>query len=322
MLVVQQREGPADVALHHRIQQIEAHRAVGQSQHAADVILADLLADVGEGLIQETQPVAYRAVGSARDEMKCGCVDARSFFFGYVGKMASQHFRFNAPEVEALAPAEHGDWNLSHLGGGEDEAHVVGRLFQGLEECVEGVLRQHVDFVDDVDLVASRNRAITHTLDELADVVDASAAGRIHFEYVDVAVFGYGKAGLALTAGLGRRAAGAVGADAVERPGDDARRRRLADAAHAGEDEGVGETARVEGIGQGAHHGLLADQFSEGRRPVLAGEDPIGLRLGARFIVRGGGRVGGFVLCHRAPGARLRTAEAADGKAIACEVGD
>ncbi len=57
--------------------------------------------------------------------------------------------------VEALAARQDGDRDLAHLGGGEDELHMLGRLFQRFEQAVEGGLRQHVHFVDDVDLVAA-----------------------------------------------------------------------------------------------------------------------------------------------------------------------
>src|SRR3990170_3115146 len=64
----------------------------------------------------------------------------------------------------------------------------------------------------------------------------------------------------AAPAGRGRRPAAAVRPDAVQRAGDDARRGGLADAAHAGEDEAVRQAAAVDGVGEGAHQGFLADQ--------------------------------------------------------------
>ena len=49
----------------------------------------------------------------------------------------------------------------------------------------------------------------------------------------------------------------------IEGPGDQAGRRGLADAAHAGQHIGLGDAARGEGIGEGAHHRFLADQVGE-----------------------------------------------------------
>jgi hypothetical protein len=64
-----------------------------------------------------------------------------------------------------------------------------------------------------------------------------------------MAVLGDGDAVVALAAGLRRRTALAVGTDAVQGAGDDPRRRRLADAAHAREREGMGQ-APAPGSGQ------------------------------------------------------------------------
>ncbi len=49
----------------------------------------------------------------------------------------------------------------------------------------------------------------------------------------------------------------------IQRAGENAGGRRLADPAHAGEDPGLRNAARLEGVGNGADHGLLADQVLE-----------------------------------------------------------
>ena len=103
----------------------------------------------------------------------------------------------DAPQVEALAARQHGDRNLADLGGGEDELDVRRRLFQRLQQAVEGLRRQHVHFVDDVDLVARRNRGVAHPLDDVADVVDAGMRGGVHLDHVDMAAFHDGPAMLA-----------------------------------------------------------------------------------------------------------------------------
>ena len=83
-------------------------------------------------------------------------------------------------------------------------------------------------------------------------------------------------AGVADAAGVDRRPALPVRPGAVQPLGDDPRRGGLADAAHAGQHEGVGDAVRLEGVAQRAHHRLLADQVGEGLGPVLAGEHAVG----------------------------------------------
>src|SRR5262249_47794238 len=91
---------------------------------------------------------------------------------------------------------------------------------------------------------------------------------------------------LADAAGIDRLTALAVGSDAIQSPRDDARCRCLADAAHAGEHEGMRDAPARDGVAQSAHHRLLTDQGSEIDGAVLAGEDAVGKRfLGARHTV-------------------------------------
>ena len=82
-------------------------------------------------------------------------------------------------------------------------------------------------------------------------------------------------AGVADTARAGGDAALAVGAGAVQRLGEDARHRRLADAARAGEQVGVVQALRGERVGQGLHHMVLPHHFCEIPGAVLAGEHEI-----------------------------------------------
>ena len=73
----------------------------------------------------------------------------------------------------------------------------------------------------------------------------------------------------------------AVGQFIVERAREDARRRRLADAAHAGEHLGLRDAAGLEGVGERAHHRALADQIVEGRRAVFARQHAVAVRARA-----------------------------------------
>ena len=116
-----------------------------------------------------------------------------------------------------------------------------------------------MDFVDDVDLVARRSRGIADAVDQPADVVDAGAAGGVHFEDIDVAALGDFTAGLAFAARRYGRPALAVGPDAVQGPGDDAGGGRLADTADTGQQERMGDAVGLEGVGQGPHQHVLAD---------------------------------------------------------------
>src|SRR3546814_2652272 len=113
--------------------------------------------------------------------------------------LAADLLLVQALEVELQAARQHRDQQLLRIGGGEQEFDVLRRLLECLEQRVERLLRQHVHFVDQVDLVAAARGNVLRVLDKLADVVDAGVGSRVDIQQIDVA------AGVASQAGqIGR----------------------------------------------------------------------------------------------------------------------
>ena len=148
-----------------------------------------------------------------------------------------------------------------------------------------------MDFIDDENLVARGIRPVARAVDNFADIVDPGVGGGVDLQHVDIAVLGDRRTARADAAGIDRRSAVAVRPGAVQGAGDEPGGRRLADAAHAGEDEGVVNPAQPDGVGQGADENVLADQFVEGGRPVFARQHPV-FRIGLRTGFSGIGAVG------------------------------
>ena len=291
-------ERARQIALRNVLEQRQDPAAVGEPQHVLHLRRADRRLAIGRAeqrdrLIEQGQPVAHRAFGGAHQQRQRARLDPHPLLGRDLGQMAAQALALDPPEIEALAAREHRDRDLAHLGGGEDEDGLRRRLLEGLEQAVEGLLRQHVDLVHDVDLEARRGRGVAHAVDQLAHVVDAGAGRGVHLQHVDVAALGDPDAVRALAAGLGRRLTAAVRADAVERPGDDPRGGGLADAANPGQEEGVRDAAGAQRIGQRADQRLLADQLGQALRPVGPRQDPVGIRaltagrVGALGVFRG-----------------------------------
>ena len=200
--------------------------------------------------------------------------------------MLDQQRRIDAAQIEALAARQHRDRHFADLGGGEHELGVRRRLFQGLQQRVEGRAGQHVHFVEDIDLVARRHRRVADRLVDRAHVVDAVVRGRVHLDHVEMPAL---HDRLAMHAehrhGNRRSRDRTVGQFVIERARQDARGRGLADAAHAGEHPGLRDAAALERVRDRAHHGVLADQVGEGRRPVFARKHAIGGAGGGRCVV-------------------------------------
>ena len=277
------RKSAAAVAVHDGLEERDHAAAVAEAEHLLHPVGGDRGAAMGDRLVEKGKPVAHRAFGGAGDEAQRLLVDRHRLGARDAGHVGHEGGNVEAAQVEALAARQDGDRHLADLGGGEDELDVRRRLLERLQQRVEGRLRQHVDFVDDVDLVEGGKRLVAHLLDDLADVVDAGARGSIHFDDVDVAGFEYGLAVLAVGRHVNGGAGFGAGAGVVEGASDEAGGRRLADAADAGQHVGLGDAAGGEGVGEGAHHRFLADQRLEGLGPIFARQHAVAARRGRRF---------------------------------------
>ena len=175
-------------------------------------------------------------------------------------------------QVELQAARQHRNGNLLRIGRSQHELHVLGRLLKRFQHRVEGRLRQHVDFVDEVDLVAPHGRRVARVVQDLAHVVDAGVRRGIELEQVDEAARIDVDACRARAAG--RR--GHTVREAIEALGENPRDRGLAHAAGAGEEVRVVQTTAFERVGQRLHDMLLARELGERFRPPFAGKDLVG----------------------------------------------
>ena len=166
--------------------------------------------------------------------------------------------------------------DLLGLGGREDEAQVLRRLLDELEQRVEALRRDHVGLVDDVDLVAALDRREERLLPQVARVVDAAVGRRVDLDDVDRPrpAAGQVAAAVALAARVGDRRL-----LAVERPRQDPGARGLAAPARAAEQVGVVDPVAGQRGAQRLGDVLLPDDLGEGLRPVAAVEREWGLHF-------------------------------------------
>ena len=253
-------------------------RAVGKPQHLPHVLGLHRSGGVRDGLIQQRKRVAHRAFRGARDQRERLGLDLRSPPCSrsparcVTSRPASTRRRSKRWQRERMVI---GTLRISVVA--KDELGVRRRLFQRLEQRVEGLRREHVHFVENIDLVARADRSVADRVVDLAHVIDAVVRGGVHFDDVDMPALHDCLAMHADGRHPDRRAGdGAVGQLVVERAREDARGRRLADAAHAGEDPGLRDAGGLERVRDRAHHGVLADQVVEGRGTILARKHAVG----------------------------------------------
>ena len=131
--------------------------------------------------------------------------------------MRRKHLGRYPLQIETLAPRQYGDWNLVHLGRGEQEFNMPGRFLQGLQQRIECVFRQHMHFVDDVNFVARGYGRIAHRFNNLTHIVNTGVACGVHFDNVNVPPLGDSNARFAGAAGINSWPTLPVDSNAVQR---------------------------------------------------------------------------------------------------------
>ena len=170
-------------------------------------------------------------------------------------------------KTEMLAARADGLGNILRLGGRHHENDVRRRLFQRLEQRVEGGVGDLVGFVENVDLVAVARRTIPRRLAQLADLINAAVSGSVNLDHIHRAALADFHARIAFSAGGG---SGLIGRAAIQCHGQNARHRGFADAAVPAEDVAMRDPLLRDGVFQCAGDMLLPDDFIKTLGPVLA----------------------------------------------------
>ena len=234
----QHRVGHREQRIGHRQPRALPHVLEGDFLRAGRAAVLLPGAGVGAADVQERERVAHPALGKAGDEVGSLGVNLDALLLTDPPHPRGDDRGADAPKVKPLAAGEDGGGNLVHLGGGEDEDDVLGRLLHDFEQGVKGPDAEHVGLVDDVDAVADLSGGEVCLLAQLADVVDAVVAGRVDLGDVEHRAVVDALADVTHPAGIA-----VVLVWAVDRLGDDLGAGGLAGAARAGEQVGVADAA-------------------------------------------------------------------------------
>ena len=173
---------------------------VERAQHAANRFFADHARRVGDGLVGQRQRVAHAAVSRARQQTQGLYFKSYLLVGEHMFEVADNMRRRHLLQIELQAARQDGHRNFLRIGGGQNEFHMRGRLFQRFQHRVEGMVGQHVHFVDHIDLEARIDRRIDGALKQRRHFIDTAVRRRIHFDIVDKTAFVDFAAGLALPA--------------------------------------------------------------------------------------------------------------------------
>jgi hypothetical protein len=183
--VIQERQCRRWIASRDRRTQRHDQASIGHTQHRRGLLFAEPPFAGGQHLIEQRQRVAHRASPLAGNDVQRAGIELDRFAGQHIGEVLDQASRRHQLEVVALHAREDGLRQLVRIGGGKDEQRVRRRLFQRLEQRVEGAGRQHVDFVEDVELLFAAHRGVADRLAQLADVLDAVLRGGVDLLHID-----------------------------------------------------------------------------------------------------------------------------------------
>src|ERR1051325_5284374 len=151
-------------------------RARSEAEHRKNVRFDDFVAAKTDQLIERRFGVAHAAFGAASDRVQGGVYYGHAFLGGDFAEVCDDQGRWNAAQIEALATRENRRKNFFRFGGREHEFHVLGRLFERFKKRIEGFLREHVNFVDDIDFEFSGGGRVPNRVAQGTDFFDAAVA--------------------------------------------------------------------------------------------------------------------------------------------------
>ena len=135
------------------------HVVTGRSQHAVDVVRFDGAVTEGQQLVEQRLAVSHRTASSSGNQLNGLVFDFESFCRRNFLQPPADRFFTDGAEVESLTTGEDSVRNFVRLCRAEYKLNVRWWFFECLQQGVESFARQHVNFVDDVQLKLSSHRA-------------------------------------------------------------------------------------------------------------------------------------------------------------------
>ena len=246
------------------------------SRELVESILCELSLAIGHQLVEQRLGISHPPPGIAGDLAKQLLAGLALLSLADLGETIDRILFRDRLEIKPLTTRENRIGNLVRFGGGEDELDVRRRLLEGLQERVEGLTGQHMNLVNEVDLVISTRSRPVDPLDNRPDIIDAAMGGAIELDNIDVLA---GMNRLADAAFVARACplllwpVTVVGRRTVDRLGKDSRHRGLADPPGTGEEIGVSHSTLEDPAAESPGDGFLANHLFEFPRPVPASDD-------------------------------------------------
>ena len=262
-LPIQQQKHRRRLGIHHRLGDLANQTLVARPQQQMHHIDGQVVLGIGQRLVEQGLGVAHGPRGLTADQFQRLGFRPAPLADDDIGQQGFHHPQGNRRKIKPLAPRQDRGGKLLRIGGGKNEFDMGRRLLQRFQQGVECLVRQHVDFVDDVDLEPAVHRMIANGGTQLPDTVDATVAGTVYLQYIHLVTQGDGPTDIA---GVARLGCGPF--LAIETAGEDTGGGGFPHTTRPGKKVGVGDAARADGVAQGPGNSVLANQSSEILRAI------------------------------------------------------
>ena len=135
-----------------------------------------------EGLIQDGKSIPHPSFGPPSNHTNGLRIIADSLLVQNGGQVALNVLNLDGLEFKALNPREDGGWNLMEFRCRQDKDHILSRFFQSLQEGIEGSHGQHVNLVNDIDLILGQAGCIGGLVSDVTDFINPVIGGRINLD--------------------------------------------------------------------------------------------------------------------------------------------
>ena len=230
---------------------VDKREACDTEQRQGALIGQALWARAGDELVEDGEAVAGAAAAGADDQWVDGIVDVDAFAIDRI----FQHFAHiawgeQAEWVIVRAGTDRAD-HFVRLGGGEDENQVRWWLFNDFQQGIEALGTDHVGFVNDEHAVARFRRGVVRAFAQFTHVIDTIVTRGVELCDIKGSRATRGQRYARITHPTRR---GSWAFHAIEGPGKDACRRRLATTTRTRKKVRMVDAPAIQSCGQRVSH--------------------------------------------------------------------
>ena len=258
----------------HRVHYPLQHFGGNIAHQAAHHIGRKGVSAAGDCLVHDAEGVAHGAIAGFGQHGQRVLVDGEVFGLADLAQVVDDLVKAYRVKAEVLAAGANRLRNVLGLGGRHHEDDPRGRLFQGLQQRVEGCIGYLVSFVEDKDAVAVASRFGGGRGNQAAHFLDAAIGGRIDFDHVHGAHRAIADlaAGVAHATGFGHRAVAGL---AIQGHGQNAGDGGFSNSAMPAENVTVSDALLLQRILQSMDDVVLSDHIGELLGTVFARQNGI-----------------------------------------------